>query len=277
MTSLEEQESKKIAVTVAEFERRRALHCCAELGFTLDNTPGIDEIKPRVLGMKGQTVNFEELEMGDSLNDVKIKTGNQSAGPKTRRVDLSTIAGSGSYVAPLQATNSGAQDDFIGLETGDGEDHKALDYNHKTRRKLRRALEAAQVQKEMLVRERARSFCAAQGIHLPPELSTLTRPVHKWGHRIQEDGSMETTKAERVRSRLELAEFNKAARVLRKQAKEIALASGLRVHAEMTGRLPSRHQDEVEQSVNCYGVGWHVPSDPDSGDFVRPEDVNILA
>ena len=277
LTGIEERESKRIAVTIATVERQHALDCCAKLGFTLDDTPGVDEIKPKVMGMKGQIVDFDALVLGDTPNDVKLKAGSKTANSRTKRVDLSAVAVDGSYVAPTQETNSETLDDFIKLDAGDGEDHKALDYNHRTRRKLRKALEAAQVQKEMLVRERARDFCARQGIDPPPELSALARPVHKRGQRIQENGSLETTKTERVRSRLELAEFNRAARVLRKQAKEIALEAGLRVHAEMTGKLPSRAQEEMRDDLSRYGVGWHVPSDPDPKEFLRPEDVTIPA
>jgi len=76
-----------------------------------------------------------------------------------------------------------------------------------------------------------------------------------------------------VRSRLELAEFNKAARVLRKQAKEIAMEAGLRVYAEMTERIPPRDIPEAERSY--YGPGWYVTTEPDAKDFLQSEDITL--
>jgi hypothetical protein len=55
--------------------------------------------------------------------------------------------------------------------------------------------------------------------------------------RVLEDGSLETEKQARVRKMLELAEYNKAAKVLRRQAKQVATEAGLRKHAELTGRI----------------------------------------
>jgi len=72
--------------------------------------------------------------------------------------------------------------------------------------------------------------------------------------------------------RLELAEFNKAAKVLRKQAKEIAKEAGLRVYAEMTGRIPSRGKEPPKD----YGPGWVLPEEKPPEDLLRPEDVMIL-
>jgi hypothetical protein len=112
---------------------------------------------------------------------------------------------------------------------------------------------------------------------VPPELDTPAKPIHKRGQRVLENGTLETDKAERVRLRIELAEFNNAARVLRKQAKAIAIEAGLRVHAELTGLMPPRKpQGEDEHKVEGYGPGWHVPKEQRPEDIVRPEDVMIL-
>lgn len=48
--------------------------------------------------------------------------------------------------------------------------------------------------------------------------------------------------------RMELAEFNKAAKVLRAQAKRMTMEAGLRVHAELTGKLFSTSKPEHEVS-----------------------------
>ena len=276
MKSLEEEETKKIAVDVAAVQRRRALACCAAFGFTTKNTPGVDDIKPRALGMKGHTVDFDALQASEPSNSAQPNGCHKPTAGRSKRIDLSTVPkDDGSYVTPRQGSDSGLPEDFMKLDTDDGQDFEALSYNHRTRRKLRRAVEAAQIRKELLVRNHVRSICKSKGVDPPPELATVARPLHKRGQRIQENGMLETGKAERVRLRLELAEFNKAARVLRKQAKEIALESGLRVYAEMTGRIPPRGQDGNEASISRYGAGWLVPSPPDPKDFLRPEDITL--
>lgn len=56
---------------------------------------------------------------------------------------------------------------------------------------------------------------------------------------ILENGGTEPAKQERVRARPELAEFNKASKVLGRQAKQCAMEAGLRKHAASTGRLSS--------------------------------------
>ena len=274
-------EGKKIATEVALVRRQRALTSCAALGFTLDNTPGVDQIKPRALGMKGQSVDFDALLAAQSSHDAKTEGQNAPTTKKSRRVDLSAIPEEGAYVAPQDdsdaSSDTSSPKDFIKLDTVEGQDFKALNFNHRTRRKLRRAMEAAQIRKELLVRDHVRKYCAEKGIEPPSQLSTIAHPIHKRGQRIQENGSFETAKAERVRARLELTEFNKAARVLRKQAKEIALEAGLRVYAEMTGMIPPRGNAGNEQLVSQYGVGWHVPKEADPKDFLRPGDITLTA
>ena len=64
LKSIEDEESKKIAVVINILERNAAL------GFTLVNTIGLEDGKPRVLGMKGVEVDFDGLEIGESRTDV---------------------------------------------------------------------------------------------------------------------------------------------------------------------------------------------------------------
>ena len=234
LKSLEDEESKKIAVEVNVLERKMALEHSAHLGFTLANTPGVDEIKPRALGMKGVEVDFNALEAGNSRSTVKPKN--------TKKVDLSRMpqdTGVELITANKRVSNTEGVDEFIGLDIGEGQDHETLNYNHKLRRKLRRAIDNAEVQKEVLVRKRAADFYLSKNMQPPPELKTPLKPVNVKGQRVLENGTLETAKQERVRTRMELAEYNKAARVLRKQAKQSAMEAGLRKHAELIGKLPS--------------------------------------
>ncbi|KAL9123078.1 MAG: hypothetical protein Q9187_000355 [Circinaria calcarea] len=249
--SVEEEEAKRIAVEINRFDRKAALDQCAQFGFTLENTPGVNEIKPKALGMKGVDVDFEALELGESLNDVKPK------GSK-KRVDLSTIPEqAGTQLVPSAPKDGRDSGEYIKLDVGEGQDYEALNFNHKLRRKLRRAIESAEIRKEVLVRERVIDLCKERGIEPPPEISTPAKPVHLKGHRVLENGTLETEKRERVRMRMELAEYNQAARVLRKQAKQIAMEAGLRVYAEMTGRIPPRGSPGNEENSINYGPGWY--------------------
>ena len=232
LKSLEDEESKKIAVEVNNFERKKALEHCAQLGFTLANTPGVDEIKPRALGMRGVEVDFDALEVGESRSTVKPKS--------TKRVDLSGAPrdnGLELILSNERAGDSEEVNEFIKLDIGHVQDHETLNYSHKLRRKLRRAIDNAEIQKEMLVRERAVRSYASKNIEPSPELRTPLKPVNFKGQRIMENGMLETAKQERVRTRLELAEYNKAARVLRKQAKQSAVEAGLRKYAELIGKI----------------------------------------
>ena len=233
LTGLEREEAKKIAVEINAAERKAAMECCAALGFTLENTPGVADIKPKALGMKGVEVDFDSLEMGETQSDLKKKT-------KGKRVDLGVVPEEAKtrVVSTGHPRPSDDPGEFIKLDVGDGQDFQTLDYNHKLRRKLRRAIENAEIQKEMLVRQRALEYCTERNIEHPVALKASPKPVNVRGQRVLEDGTLETAKRERVRMRMELAEFNKAARVLRGQAKRMAMEAGLRVHAELTGTLP---------------------------------------
>ena len=272
--NVEKQEAKKIAVEIADFDRKMALECCAVLGYTLKSTPGVDDIQPILLGMKGQKVDFDALEIDETTHEVKLKDPKKST--SGGRVDLSTFSKDvDAYIGPSgpRDGDGDAAGDFLKFEAGDDQHFEAISYNHKLRRKVRRALEQAQIKRELLVRERARAACIEMGIEVPPELSSIFKPVHVTGQRVLENGALETAKSERVRARLELAEFNRNAKALRKQAKDIAMESGLRIHAELTGRIPpgSRHTGKT------YGAGWHVSKDNDPKDTHCTEDVAISA
>ncbi|MCJ1386540.1 hypothetical protein MMC17_009666 [Xylographa soralifera] len=275
LKSAEDEEGKKIAVAITTMERKVALEISAAMGFTISNTEGVAEIKPKALGMKGIEVDFDSLEVGDSLNDVKSRGAGNAVNKTKRRVDLSGAAGiEGAHIVPTGARNAEDPGDFIRLDIGEGKDHEVLNYNHKLRRKLRRAIEAADVKKELLVRERAAEYCKEIGMDPLPELVTPAKPIHLRGERALEDGTLETSKAERVRLRLELAEFNKAARVLRAQAKEIAMEAGLRVYAEMTGRLPPRGSQGNEGSPLNYGPGWVLPEEKPP-EAIQPDELVV--
>ncbi|KAL8879932.1 MAG: hypothetical protein Q9198_002552 [Flavoplaca austrocitrina] len=231
LKAAEEEESKKIAVEVNEAERRTALDLCESLGFTLDNTPGLENIKPQALGMRGKEVDFAAIQAGKREGDVEAR--------KPKRVDLREIAQSvkETYIPTVSSRTPDNVETFIKLDVGDGQDHESLNLNHKLRRKLRRALDNAQVQKEMLVRQNTINHLQAKGIEVPNKLKTSGKARNARGMRIKENGALETAKQERVRARVELAEFNNASKVLRRQAKQCAIEAGLRKHAMLTRRL----------------------------------------
>jgi hypothetical protein len=197
--------------------------------------------------MKGQEVNFDILELGDrpsalKIKDEKITQGSENKTVKSNRVDLGKAADESTarLLTSSGTASTGLDGDFVSLDLGDGklegQQFEALNYNHKLRRKLHRAIEAAQIKKELLVRAIAKKHCESSGIEVPRELTTEYKPIKLAGRRILEDGTLETEKQERVRKRLELAEYNKAAKVLRKQAKAEAIEAGLRLFAELTGK-----------------------------------------
>lgn len=233
-------------------ERKVALDLCETLGFTINNTPGTADIKPKALGMRGREIDFDAIQPTDRRNNVQAK--------KRKRVDLGEIAGTAEEnpVSIGHGNDVGHNEEFIKLDVGQGQDYEALNYNHKTRRKLRRALDGAQVQKEMLVRQRAIDHLKSNGVDPPVELTTKPKPDNVRGVRILENGATETAKQERVRARVELAEFNQASRVLRKQAKQCAVEAGLRKHAALTGRLPL---NEKSISADEFPLPAHIAAD----------------
>ena len=247
---------------------------CAAVGFTLENTKGVNDIKPKAV--KGVEVDFDKLELGDRTNDVRPRGVAQASTLKRKRVDLSSAAAATeNLIVSTDNRNGGDPGEFIKLDVGEGQDYEALVYNHELRRKLRRAIEAADMKKELLVRERAMEYLKELGLEPPEELSTPTRPIHLRGERALEDGTLETVKAERVRLRLELAETNKATRVLRKQAKDISTNAGLRVHAEMTGKLPPRGTEGNEEENRAYGEEWVVRKEKPLEEILRADEVPV--
>ena len=251
LKSAEEEESKKLADQINVAERAAALLKCAELGFTMANVTEVNDVKPKAYGMKGVEVDFEAIDLTRPHNEMAPNS-------RKTRIDLSKIASeSRTQNVPTDIQANDDAEEFIKIDPGDGEGYEAARYNHKVRRKLRRAIETAEIQKETLVREQACASLRQRGMPVPDVLTTAPKPVHLRGHRTLENGSLETDKGERVRLRLELAEYNKAARVLRKQAKQIAMEAGLRTYAEMTGRIPSLSGNESMDVEQDYGPGWY--------------------
>jgi hypothetical protein len=254
---VEQEEAKRIEIEVNLAERQRAMEVCAELGFTLTNVEGVADIKPKALGMKGQEVDFDILEIGNRPSELRIKNEKivqelKDGKAKGNRVDLGKVADESKtkVLTSNGATPTGLEGDFVSLDFGgamDGQQFEALNYNHKLRRKLHRAIEAAQIQKELLVRAKAKEYCESKGIEVPPELAAEYRPIKLAGRRILEDGTLETEKQERVRKRLELAEYNKAAKVLRQQAKAEAIEAGLRLFAQLTDKKPGDTNEALPQ------------------------------
>ena len=258
--SIEDEESKKIAVDVNIMERQAALDHCASLGFTIANTSGVDEIKPRALGMKGVEVDFNAIEVGERRSDVKTIQG-------SKRVDLSNVPkdAKAAYIPSGQRGEGGDSEEFIKFDAGEEKDFEALSYNHKLRRKLRRAIDNAEISKELLVRQRAIDYYKEKGLEVPALLQTPPKPLNVKGQRILDNGMLETAKQERVRARMELAEFNTQMRVLRRQAKDAAIYAGLRKHAELTGRIPpskpsvKQDQEQILAQANAAPLTLQEP------------------
>lgn len=252
LKNFEDEESKKIAVEVNQEERKRAMQLCASIGFTLQNTPGVADIKPKALGMKGVEIDFDAIEPAEKAGTIRLKDpSTQPSKPKNpKRVDLGGISGNARSLIPSQRSSgpqkADAQDEdgldtsgFIKLDVGSDHHHQELSYNHRLRRKLRRALDNCLIAQETLVRDRAIAYYEDLSVPIPPILKTSYKPVNNKGSRILENGTLETAKQERVRQRVDLADFNKNMKVLRRQAKSQAIEAGLRKHAEVTGKQKS--------------------------------------
>ncbi|KAL8694142.1 MAG: hypothetical protein Q9218_001139 [Villophora microphyllina] len=238
LNAAEEEESKKIAVEINEAERKVALNICQFLGFTIDNTPGTKDIKPRVLGMRGKEIDFEAIEAEHRQRHRKASGGG--------RVDLCIVARSATETLiptdrELDLTHG---QDFIKLDAaeGQGQGQGATLSNRKLRQKVHRAFDHAQARKEKIVRQRAIAYLKGKGEEVPDELKTSCRVQNIKGVRILENGAKETPKQEKIYRTHELKTFNEASRVLRKQAKHHAIESGLRKHAEVTGIMPNNGQ-----------------------------------
>ncbi|KAI9842135.1 MAG: hypothetical protein M1838_003254 [Thelocarpon superellum] len=280
---VEQEAAKTVMVEINRTERRLAMEACTALGFTLANTPGVEDIKPRALGMKGVEVDFEKLEAAERAAAGTTPKSTQKKG----RVDLGQIADE-SKARHFSSQHGAIEDgpgEFISLDDGtgygDATDATTMKYNHKVRRKLRRAIEAADMKQEGVVRQRALEYCTEKGIEPPAALLTPLELIDIKGRRVLHDGTLETDKQERVRSRLELIEYNKAARVLRAQAKNVATEAGLIKFAELTGkRAPSRIEGQDQgkgkgkgKAGEMNGVGDESDdSSDDSSDSDEDED-----
>ena len=282
LTTMEDEEGKRLADEVTKYHRAFALDVCAELGFTLDNVEGVNEIVPRALGMKGVHVDFDALEkVGDRPSGLKMKGEHQRERPQGNRVDLGAIPDEKHTIAVhsgIQDPDADSETDFdpaldenlMALATNfTGQDYEALTLNHRVRRKLRRALDGTQIRRELLVRETTIKHCDDNNIPVHPVLRTSANPINVRGQRILEVGSLETAKQERVRARVELAEFNQQAKILRRQAKEISIEAGIRIYLELTGRIPMREgleemvEARLQAKLQNSGVG---PTVKDEGD-----------
>jgi hypothetical protein len=259
LLSMEDEERKKLATEVIIKTRRDAMKVCQELGFTLQNVEGVTQIQPRALGMKGVEVDFSKLEfVGDTESGLRVVAKDQKKAekPKGNRVDLGAIAPESmtqTVYGPYNTSGNPAnlEENFVAFGDGGGHEHQQINFNHRLRRKLRRAMEAAQVKKELLVREAAIQHCKENNIEVPAILGTPTKPENIRGQRTMPDGTLETAKQERVRSRVELAEFNRNAKILRAYAKEKAIEAGIRIYLELMGRIPKREGLQDEPTVSA--------------------------
>ena len=258
LLSMEDEERKKLATEITLKHRRDAMKVCEELGFTLHNVEGVTQVQPRALGMKGVDVDFSQLEfVGDNPSGLRVASKEpKKEKPKGNRVDLGAIAPetmTKTVYGPYNTTgNPGSLDqNFVEFEDDAGQEYQQLNFNHRLRRKLRRAMEAAQVKKELLVREASIKHCEERSLEVLPVLRTPTKPENVRGQRTMPDGTLETAKQERVRSRVELAEFNRNAKILRAQAKQKAGEAGIRIYLELMGRIPKREGLEDEPAVKA--------------------------
>lgn len=256
--TIENQERRRLAVQVSLLQRKQALETAAELGFTLGNVPGVDDIKPQVHGMKGVTLDFSKIHYdGEKLtgltsvgnqpqqNRFNKKRVNLGAAPAESHIEsvFPSQRGSGANTAPL------GQQDFVSFDNAGGKEDAAQPpaFNHHTRRKILHAMENAQIEKELLVRAAATAHCEAKGIPVPAIFATSGQPVSIPGQRTMPNGELETDKQVRNRAKVDLTEFNVHAKVLRGQAKEMALEAGIRIYLELMGTIPAREGIEEER------------------------------
>ena len=123
--------------------------------------------------MKDVEVDFDMLGVGQTSSGVQVKQNrnnrvNLGAVPLESEAKLHRVGGE---------TPAESPGEFISLDVGEGQDFEAINYNHKTRRKLRRALEAAEIAKEMVVRKAALGHYQKNDIKPPEELKTLYKPM----------------------------------------------------------------------------------------------------
>ena len=266
MKSLEEEEAKRIAVEITNIERARALQVCEALGCTFQTTKGIDEIEPRIPGLKDHEIDWSVLDKEDDEEPSPIpnKLASGSTSKSNKRVDLSTAAKETQsvFLVPSSSTRNApdptSSSDFLSFTQDPSStpiDHAPVNYNHRLRRKLRRALDDALIRKEALIRQAAIAKFTSQNFSPPPILLTPLKPLNKLQPRILENGTLETEKQERIRTRMELADFNHASKVLRRQAKQKALEAGLRRFAIATGKIPDPDAAKKRGEADVDG-GW---------------------
>src|SRR4051812_28031190 len=120
------------------------------------------------MGMKGVEVDFDMLEVGQTPSCVQVKQN------RNNRVNLraAPLESKAKLLPVGEETPAEAPGESVSLDIGEGQDFEAINYNHKTRRKLRRALEAAEIAKEMVVRKAALEYCQENDIEPPEELKT---------------------------------------------------------------------------------------------------------
>ena len=232
---MEDEESKRIAVKINSMERKVALDHCAQLGFTLANTSEVEHIKPQALKLEDVEVNFDTVDVGKNRGSITARQyqGTISLGNAAKETETKFIINAQGY-----DQTDGVGENYIELAAGEGKVFATPEYNDMLQQKLRRAIEKAEIRKEELVRERALNFYSDEGLEIPPELKTTLKTINSKGQSILENGTLETSKQERLRAKSALAEFNSQMRLLRKQAKNAALYAGLRKHAELTGKIP---------------------------------------
>lgn len=266
LISAESEAVKKIHVEVDEWERRNAMAFCNSLGFTIENTEGAKDIKPRVLGMKGKELDIDNLESVLRAAEEKLaaekadleKYGDHRAG----RVDLGKVQDESKATLILgsgEADQSGMDGDFISFDVDDNDEPVAEDdvnYNHKMRRKLNRAILGAQIKKENLVRARALAHCKANGIEVQTGFTAAHQPVKLDNHRMLIDGSMETAKQERIRKRVETAKYNELARAFRKIAKAAQKAAEEKAQQEI---LEQHKADRLAKGLPIDGLEKNPP------------------
>ncbi|KAL8857043.1 MAG: hypothetical protein Q9178_006335 [Gyalolechia marmorata] len=165
LKAVENVKPKKMAMEVNEAKRK---------------TP-LKYIKPQKLGMRGREVDPDPIPASKVQSNVEQRRG--------KRVDLGEVAKpvNETYVPIDDLRDSVDYKPFIKFDVSESQDHEALNLNHKLRRRLRRALDNAQIQKKMLVRQRVVDHLKAKGIAIPKKLLTNGKAKNFKGTRILED------------------------------------------------------------------------------------------
>ncbi|KAI9848734.1 MAG: hypothetical protein M1837_006821 [Sclerophora amabilis] len=129
--------------------------------------------------------------------------------------------------------------------------------DRKSQHTLQRAIDAAQIKKEKLVRQKAIRFCQSNEIQPFPELLTPQKPVKMKGRVVKEDGTLQTDKEARAKMKWEQTEKKQASKALRKYAKRVAEEERRR-HWQMAGEIPKRSGAAVGRAKH---LAKHVDQD----------------